>query len=390
MSETTPLVSPAEIPGKGRSLVATEALKAGQIVLRDSPILVYSAFPVTVDHYNKERSYCSHCFRSMSNPASAISCPCCFSAFFCNSNCSSSALSSSHSPWVCQALKRLRENASSLPAEDQQVQARFLVAAYNLVVISPANFQILMSLQGEHTNIDTASAFLLHSFISSLSFPNQAQIGFSVELTAALLAKDKLNAFGFMVPFAIHKERSVRAYAIYPRASFFNHDCLPNACRFDYVDSSDENNTDIIVRIIHDLPQGREICLSYFPVNLKYSERQCRLKEDYGFICNCDRCRVEANWSDEEDEEDEVIDEVEGEEEDDNNSVDEQMSMNDKANASAADNDFPHAYFFLRYMCNRDQCGGTLAPLPPSNNKVAVMECNVCGSLSNLDELCDG
>ncbi|KAG9145006.1 hypothetical protein Leryth_026951 [Lithospermum erythrorhizon] len=349
MSETTPLVSPAEIPGKGRSLVATEALKAGQIVLRDSPILVYSAFPVTVDHYNKERSYCSHCFRSMSNPASAISCPCCFSAFFCNSDCSSSALSSSHSPWVCQALKRLRENASSLPAEDQQVQARFLVAAYNLVLISPANFQILMSLQGEHTNIDTASAFLLHSFISSLSFPNQAQIGFSVELTTALLAKDKLNAFGFMEPFAIRKER-----------------------------------------IIHDLPQGREICLSYFPVNLKYSERQCRLKEDYGFICNCDRCRVEANWSDEEDEEDEVIDEVEGEEEDDNNSVDEQMSMNDKANASAADNDFPHAYFFLRYMCNRDQCGGTLAPLPPSNNKVAVMECNVCGSLSNLDELCDG
>ncbi|PSS13741.1 Histone-lysine N-methyltransferase [Actinidia chinensis var. chinensis] len=86
-----------------------------------------------------------------------------------------------------------------------------------------------------------------------------------------------------MEPFSEDGERSVRAYGIYPNASFFNHDCLPNACRFDYVDASDAGdfNTNIIVRVIHDGPQRREICLGYFPVNLNYSERQRRLKENY-------------------------------------------------------------------------------------------------------------
>ncbi|GFY99898.1 ASH1-related protein 2 [Actinidia rufa] len=141
------------------------------------------------------------------------------------------------------------------------------------------------------------AARLLHSLASSLS-PPASEFGFSPELTAALLAKDKLNAFGLMEPFSEDGEGSVRAYGIYPNASFFNHDCLPNACRFDYVDTSDAGgfNTNIIVRVIHDVPQRREICLGYFLVNLNYSERQRRLKEDYGFACACDRCKVETNW----------------------------------------------------------------------------------------------
>lgn len=107
------------------------------------------------------------------------------------------------------------------------------------------------------------------------------------------------------------------------------------------------------------MPQGREICLSYFPVNLDYSTRQKRLLEDYGFACDCDRCKVEANWSD-----------------DDNEVMDE--------DGSADTDDFPHAYFFMRYMCDRNNCGGTLAPLPPSPTAPSnVMECNVCGNLSN-------
>lgn len=207
--------------------------------------------------------------------------------------------------------------------------------------------------------------------------------------------------------------RSVRAYGIYPNASLFNHDCLPNACRFDYIDrtppiatsvvsgtnSSRRSNTDIIIRMIHDVPQGREICLSYFPVNLNYRDRQLRLKDDYGFICSCDRCLVEANWSssddDDDDREEELMDEVAmdeddgdewmeaGEEEDANNMVGERNENG---------NDFPHAYFFFRYMCTRQNCWGTLAPLPtpPSSNGITspssstvVMECNVCGSLKN-------
>uniref|UniRef100_A0A5B7CAE0 Putative histone-lysine N-methyltransferase ASHR2 n=1 Tax=Davidia involucrata TaxID=16924 RepID=A0A5B7CAE0_DAVIN len=403
-----PLVRMAEIKGRGRALVASQPLRGGQIVLRDSPILVYSALPLKPQQQQQEGEgyYCSHCFRIIlqQGPSTVVSCPTCSASpspggghdltLFCSPNCRSLALASSHSPWVCQALTRLGDSSSLLLLhQERQVQARFLIAAYNLAVVSPSDFRTLLSLQGEppapapaQPSYDDDDALFLHSLISSLCpppSPATVNFGFSLELTASLLAKDKLNAFGLMEPAAAEdRERSVRAYGIYPNASFFNHDCLPNACRFDYVDAAAGNNTDIIVRVIHDVPQGREICLSYFPVNENYSQRQRRLREDYGFTCECDRCKVEANWSDldEEDDELETMDE----------DWDEHIA--NSSSDTVGDNDFPHAYFFLRYMCNRKNCWGTLAPLPPPSDSIpsGVMECNVCGNLKNEEEATDG
>ncbi|KAG6425960.1 hypothetical protein SASPL_110171 [Salvia splendens] len=239
---------------------------------------------------------------------------------------------------------------------------------------------------------DDASVFL-HSVISTIcQLPNSGELGVSVELTAALLAKDKLNAFGLMEPFNQGKERSVRAYGLYPTASFFNHDCLPNACRFDYVDSASEfSNTDITIRVIHDLPAGREICLSYFPVNFKYVERQQRLKEDYGFVCDCDRCKVEANWSDDEEEGEGEMNRDVGDDDMDEDGDDEEGDLettDSGMDKEGEDDSFPHAYFFIRYMCSVDNCGGTLAPVPPVDARPStVMECNVCGSFSKFSLL---
>ncbi|KAL7171896.1 hypothetical protein ACSBR2_036536 [Camellia fascicularis] len=427
----TALVRMAEIEGRGRALVASKALRAGEVVLRDSPILLYSAIPLkpsspspspspslSPSHRHQHRDYCSNCFRILDHSSpSVVSCPSCSCTaaaaaaaavlggeageyLFCGPNCRSAALASSHTPWVCQALSRLRDYCpSSLPLlhhhQERQLQARFLVAAYNLAIVSPSNFRILLCLQGESPAQPDDAALFLHSLIFSLCPPpaphGSAEYGFSfsLELTAALLAKDKLNAFGLMEPSAKDGERSVRAYGIYPNASFFNHDCLPNACRFDYVDASataiatasaSECNTDLVVRVIHDIPQGREICLSYFPVNLNYSDRQRRLREDYGFTCTCDRCKVEANWSDDEGDEEEETEEAMDEDHD------QLMEDSTEDGGVNEENNFPHAYFFLRYMCNRKNCWGTLAPLPPSNGiPSSVMECNVCGNMKNDD-----
>ncbi|XP_057772983.1 histone-lysine N-methyltransferase ASHR2 [Salvia miltiorrhiza] len=374
MSDCNSPIKMVQVENRGRALVSTKPLKAGDILLKDSPILLYSAVPSSSPAAN----YCSHCFRTIAPlSATTLSCPNCSTASpFCSPQCQSAALSTSHTPFVCQALRRLGAADSPLLHHDHLLQARFLVAAYNLAIASPPQFQTLLSLEGD-ASVDDASNFL-HSVISSIcQLPNAGGVGFSVELTAALLAKDKLNAFGLMEPFDQDKERSVRAYGIYPTASFFNHDCLPNACRFDYVDSaSDISNTDIIIRVIHDLPAGREICLSYFPVNFKYSERQQRLKEGYGFVCDCDRCKVEANWSDNEEE---------GEGGDDDDDMDEDGDLDCGMDKEDVDGDgaFPHAYFFVRYMCSRDNCGGTLAPLP---HQSTVMECNVCGSFSKCED----
>lgn len=131
--------------------------------------------------------------------------------------------------------------------------------------------------------------------------------------------------------------------------------------------------------------------------------RQRRLLEDYGFACDCDRCKVEANWSDrdrdpeeEEEEEDNVIMEEEEEKEGEEEVMEEDMAEAEEAErGDNSETEFPHAYFFVRYMCNRNNCGGTLAPLPPSlpsqsqllrspsssSSSDVVMECNVCGNL---------
>ncbi|CAN0929433.1 Histone-lysine N-methyltransferase ASHR2 [Linum grandiflorum] len=389
-----------EIQGKGRGLVSSQPLKGGQIVLRDSPILLYSARPLNLQQQHSSSSsivYCDKCFRKIQSPSAASPCPSCSHHHFCSSDCLSSASASTHSVWVCQSLARLRDCPALVLHQplDRQVQARYLIAAYNLAIVNPSQFQVLLSLQATaqtHEKDDISSAaYFLHSLISSLCpQPLSQGLVFSLELTLSLLVRDKLNAFGLMEPLDSSSERSVRAYGIYPRASMFNHDCLPNACRFDYADTdqNSDTNTDIIVRMIHDVPQGREICLSYFPVNENYSSRQKRLLEDYGFACDCDRCKVEANWSDaDQDEEDEsemnrseVMDEDESMEEDEQD-----LASGD----NEAGQDFPHAYFFVRYMCNIENCWGTLAPLPPTSdagNPSNVMECNVCGDLKP-DEL---
>lgn len=405
MEEGEGVIAVREIEERGRAVVASKALKAGQIVLRDSPLLLYSALAFVHHHHlHQTNSYCSHCFRALqpcSSSSSTVACTSC-SSLFCNPNCLSIALSTSHTPWSCQSLIRLHRHYESHQQpepepEERQVQSRFLVAAYNLSMVSPSSFQSLLSLQGGGGECpDNAASLSLHSIISSL-FPPPLPQSFSLELTSLLLVKDKLNAFGLMEPFTTGKvgERSVRAYGIYPRASFFNHDCLPNACRFDYLDapappSNSHYTCDIIIRLIHDVPMGREICLSYFPVNLNYSQRQRRLQDDYGFTCDCDRCKVEANWSDGDDYED--VD-VGGDDDIDNNHDEDIADMDEDSEvhmvgSDTADADFPHAYFFLRYLCDRNNCWGTLAPLPPSGIVTSSMlECNVCGNLKNCDEV---
>ncbi|CAI9275263.1 unnamed protein product [Lactuca saligna] len=395
----TAAIGVTEIEGRGRAMVALRPLKGGEIVLRDSPIVLYSALPFhSADHQKNNNCYCSHCFTSISQQPQKVSCSTCGSRF-CTFECQSVASTTSHTPWVCQALIRLRQYFSDQHQPvDLQLQARFLVSAYNLARVSPDRFRMLSSLQGSVPSQPDAdsSATFLHSLISSICPPPPLELGFSLELTSVLLAKDKLNAFGLMEPFSEEREgRSVRAYGIYPMASFFNHDCLPNACRFDYIDvpgSASGNNTDITIRMIHDVPQEREICLSYFPVNLKYAERQKSLKDDYGFLCDCDRCKVEANWSESDDDGLEV-DAIDEEEDEDTSGVmdedpDEQMQDEEETDAMKGEDDFPHAYFFLTYMCDRKNCWGTLAPLPPSvTTTPSVMECNLCGTCKNLDQV---
>ncbi|MCO5582568.1 hypothetical protein L7F22_036465 [Adiantum nelumboides] len=224
------LLKQTQLPTRGRALVASQALQAGQVLLQEAPLLVYLDA-----HTASSNTLCYHCTRSdlIPNPNGNWSwsfCSTCQVATFCSPQCAAAASTSTHTPFVCRALSLLV--LCTLDC-DLQTQARYLIAAYNLAVVSPHCFEQLLSLEGEGLVND--KVHLVHTFLSeairSWQLECQELPSWSVEFVASLLAKDQRNGFGLSTFMSDSGLRQIRAYAIYAQASFFNHNCLPNACR---------------------------------------------------------------------------------------------------------------------------------------------------------------
>ncbi|NP_001299818.2 Histone-lysine N-methyltransferase ASHR2 [Zea mays] len=374
----------ADLPGRGRGLVAARNVREGEVLLSEPPVLLY---PSTLSSL---RSYCSACFRSLP-PAATIPCVSCRAAAFCSPACAAA----SHPHLLCAALSHGGGAglAAAAPTEAIQEPLLFLLSAYSLPESTMRSMLSLSSAPPPPPGAQDAAG--LHAAVAALAPPHMLPQGLSPDLTAALLAKDRGNSFAIMEPYRHGMSLELlkaRAYAVYPRASLFNHDCLPNACHFDYPDRPGPGNTDIVVRALHDIPEGREVCISYFAANWRYADRQRRLLEDYGFRCECDRCQVESQWKDDDDNNgDDGDDTMEEEGEDDvGDRGDDGIEEEEGDGATnGGDDDFPHAYFFVRYLCDNEGCWGMLAPLPPSPNGDLshVFECNLCGKLRKEEDV---
>ncbi|KAK1609319.1 hypothetical protein QYE76_032992 [Lolium multiflorum] len=370
----------ADLPGRGRALLAAREILEGEVILSEPPILLYPSSLASLP------AYCSACFRSLPPPPHAPApCPSCRAAAFCSPACAAA----SHPRLLCAALSR---NLAAAPDAHHEALL-FLLSAYSL---PDPSLRALLSLSSapaspSHQPPDTST---LHAMVASLAPPHLQPPAFSPDLTAALLSKDRTNSFSIMEPYRPDvplELRKTRAYAVYLRASLLNHDCLPNACHFDYADRPGPGNTDIVVRALHGISEGREVCISYFAANWRYADRQRRLLEDYGFRCECDRCQVESKWKFDDDDGNEDGDgddtmEEEHDREDAGDGGDEGMEQEE--GSDGGDEDFPHSFFFVRYLCNREDCYGMLAPLPPLPNGDLshVFECNACGQLKKEEE----
>lgn len=86
----------------------------------------------------------------------------------------------------------------------------------------------------------------------------------------------------------------MRGSAVYNQAACFNHECAPNAARLDDFDADLplSERTQIQVVMLHDLPAGEEVVMSYFPLHWDLLERQERCQTLFGFVCMCPRCLV--------------------------------------------------------------------------------------------------
>jgi SET domain len=73
---------------------------------------------------------------------------------------------------------------------------------------------------------------------------------------------------------------------LYPLAAMLNHSCLANAVRV-YVGEL------MIVHACQDIAAGEEVVWSYLPPTTEYGPRRELLQQQHGFVCHCQRCRVE-------------------------------------------------------------------------------------------------
>lgn len=213
----------------------------------------------------------------------------------------------------------------------------------------------------------------------------------SLQEVGDLLQKDLINGYGIMAPSGPQGERQIRGSGLYPTASLVNHDCLPNLARFDNFDSSSAaaslpgSNTSIQLRALHAIPQGEELTQSYFPLVWGYRERQERCQEQYGFQCTCLRCQEESMWPSGDDSDEWMTDDGEDAAHATSEAESEAGAQFGGAAPLAADAQQPEcadqkadaAYislFLKKYVCPREDCQGTLAPVQGTER----YECNMC------------
>lgn len=138
-----------------------------------------------------------------------------------------------------------------------------------------------------------------HGPLNHLTFAGSSSV--SPQEVAALLAKEQLNSYGIMAPLRPRGERRLRGGAIYPRCAMVNHECAPNAARFDAFDQAFDQQqqmqqagalgaaaaaacTAAQIRAMHDLPPGTEVTISYVPLNWDLEARQEHLQQVRGGV----------------------------------------------------------------------------------------------------------
>ena len=138
--------------------------------------------------------------------------------------------------------------------------------------------------------------------------------------------------------------------------------------------------------------------MSYFPVMEPLARRRRRLRRTYGFLCRCARCELEAGWAAEDGEPtgEEPDDEHPADEDDGDDSMDlgtaegasggegeaaeaaEERELDEEEEARRVDRMDPvYSMWFMKNLCPKENCGGTLAAPNPTADH---MLCNYCGA----------
>ncbi|KAI9095951.1 hypothetical protein DFS34DRAFT_560979, partial [Phlyctochytrium arcticum] len=112
--------------------------------------------------------------------------------------------------------------------------------------------------------------------------PGPSSKGDATDFILNLISRIESNGFGLWSP----KKEQCMGRAVFPRASYFNHSCDPNAQCL-----QTQKQMTITTRCA--VAADESLTISYIDTNMPLQARRARLRNEYFFICMCERCVLE-------------------------------------------------------------------------------------------------
>ncbi|KAK0194093.1 hypothetical protein F5146DRAFT_1034215 [Armillaria mellea] len=109
----------------------------------------------------------------------------------------------------------------------------------------------------------------------------------TVDTVRAILGRDQGNAFG-LYDMSTSGDSEMLGFAMYIKASYFNHDCFPNVRK-------QREGRSMHFYATRDIEAGEELCISYIDASDPVEKRREELARDWYFTCLCRRCENEPD-----------------------------------------------------------------------------------------------
>jgi SET and MYND domain-containing protein len=258
--------------GKGRYLVATRDLAAGEIVMSSIP------YTTTVSKSFVSK-VCHNCFKEDVKKL-PHQCQYCKEVFFCSENCKKKA--TMHEGAECDSLRRIKmQNNGTKFSSDELSDIRTVICTLARRHSDPAsNYHNIDKLVCNRPTDKLSAKYLtaMAKFVVKI-MDEDVLSGITDEDIIDLICKIRCNAFGLW-----NKQQKCFGTALSPPSSFFNHSCMPNCAR------SVTNSNHVQVRTIHPVKSGQELCISYVDPKEPIADRKNVLLNAYYFDCTCRRC----------------------------------------------------------------------------------------------------
>ncbi|XP_015595614.1 protein msta isoform X2 [Cephus cinctus] len=233
----------------GRYLIATRDLKAGELILRESPfILGPKSFTLPV---------CLGCHREFSKGDVIENCERCGWPV-CSVNCSNATIHANE----CEVFVRANYKAPVISANFEKIPAYGILTPLRCLLLANQDKDKLNYLQGH--------------LQERYNTPLYQGYRYGVVLVCAILDTNSFDVRG---------ASKQRARAIYYQSAMMSHDCSPNTRH-----TFDPETLEIILYTTKFVPKGESLTATYTQTLWNTTRRRAHLKVAKCFDCSCNRC----------------------------------------------------------------------------------------------------